>query len=107
MPAEGAARLLTLSLLEQLSLHATAVSGSSETGSVVNHDAYRAALNRLRGCIALYRDALGSSIPRKARRRLRAMAKAANGLRNVDLQLAWLAQRSRPSSRTLDVGEHG
>lgn len=98
MPAEGAARLLTLSLLEQLSLHAAAANDPSNAASTVTVDAYRTVLNRLRRCITLYRDALGSSVPRKARRRLRNAAKAANGLRDVDLQLAWLARRSRPAT---------
>lgn len=102
MPAEGAARLLTLSLLEQLSLHATPSTDGTDAATVPRRDdAYRLVVNRLRGCITLYAEALDSSISRKARRRLRAIARAANALHRVELQLTWLARRARSSSRTL------
>jgi hypothetical protein len=97
MPAEGAARLLTLSLLEQLSLHAVAIRDTPEATAVGRtDDAVRAAVNRLRGCVLLYREALGASMSRKARRRLRAVAKAANALHRSDVQLAWLAETKPP-----------
>lgn len=83
MPAEGAARLLTLSLLEQLSFH------------VPQGDSYRGALNRLRGCITIYDAVLGDSVSRKVRRRIRTVTKLANELYDVDVQLAWLTRIAR------------
>lgn len=109
LPAESASRLLTLSLLEQLSVHGPYVPGPSAGPDVMRdsvveanrRDAYRAALNRLRGCIALYHEMLSESIPRKVRRRLRAIAKAANALHDVDVQLGWLTRIDRAGQGTL------
>ena len=100
MPAESASRLLTLSLLEQLSVHGTRPPQATPPGDPTREtnavppraDAYRAVVNRLRGCIALYAEALDESIPRKVRRKLRALAKATNDLHDVDVQRAWLAR---------------
>ncbi|HUQ83192.1 MAG TPA: CHAD domain-containing protein [Gemmatimonadaceae bacterium] len=100
MPAESASRLLTLSLLEQLSVHGAYPAGqpavpdtARDTAAVATRGvAYRAVLNRLRGCVVLYDEMLSESISRKVRRRLRSIAKAANTLHDVDVQLIWLAQ---------------
>ena len=110
MPAESAARLLTLSLLEQLSLHTAPrrtapFDGARDVAAVaVRGDGYRAALNRLRGCIAIYDEILGASITRKVRRRLRTTAKAANDLHDVDVQVAWLARAVRAGARCAPSG---
>ena len=96
MPAEGAARLLALSLLEQLSLAENAPHGGITGVAVGRDDAYRNTLNRLRACIVLYGSALGGSVSRKARMRLRSAAKAANALHRVEMQLAWLSLRCQP-----------
>lgn len=107
MPAEGAARLLTLSLLEQLSLHATAFRETAEATSVIrNDDGVRNAVNRLRGCVLLYREALGASVSRKARRRLRAVAKAANAVHAADIQIAWLAEVKQSGAAAEGNGAH-
>jgi hypothetical protein len=104
MPAEGAVRLLMLSLLEQLSVHTTPHltvprDFTRDTTPIARRgDAYRAAVNRLRECIALYDETLGLSISRKVRRRLRFIARLANGLHDVHLQLAWLARAASPGT---------
>lgn len=105
MPAEGAARLLVLSLLEQLALHARPLNGTSESGAVKRDHAYMEALHRLRGCIAVYDEVLDASIPRRVRRRLRVIAKAATRMQQVEVQLAWLKRAVRPAVRS-PVGEH-
>ena len=95
MPAEGAARLLALSLLEQLSLAEMTPPGGNARGAIGRDDAYRNTLNRLRACITLYGPALGASVSRKARVRLRSAAKAANTLHSLDVQLGWLSLRTQ------------
>jgi hypothetical protein len=87
MPAEGAARLLTLSLLEQVSSAA-----GDRRREARNAETYRAAVRRLRACLTLYADALGDSVPRKARRRLRQLVNAAERLHRGDVQLAWIGR---------------
>jgi hypothetical protein len=106
MPAEGAVRLLMLSLLEQLSVstapHVTVpYDVTPGTTSIARPgDAYRAVVNRLRGCLALYDETLAPSISRKVRRRLRLIAKLANARHDVNLQLAWLARAAAPGATT-------
>lgn len=104
MPAEGAARLLTLSLLEQLTQPTPAPSANGDVASAHSHDAYRSALARLRGCIALYAEALGDSVPRKARRALRSLGTAADRLRRTSVQLAW-ARSMMPAPAERDATE--
>jgi hypothetical protein len=99
MPAEGAARLLTLSLLEQLSQRTPEPNANGDTSTARAHDTYRSALGRLRGCVALYADALGDSVPRKSRRALRSLGAATDRLHRTGVQLAW-SRRMMP-----DVGE--
>jgi hypothetical protein len=107
MPAEGAARLLTLSLLEQLPQYA------SETGSLrPQHTSryaagYGATIRRLRASLALYAEALGDGIPRKARRRLRALQQAAERLYRADVQLAWCARYAPAPGHAESVGMVG
>lgn len=93
MPAEGAARLITLSLLEELSQYASAMVADPPNSSRYLIP-YRAAVRRLRSCIVLYADALGSSIPRKAQRRLRALCDAAERLHRAEVQVAWCARHA-------------
>jgi len=93
MPAEGASRLLTLSLLEQLAQHASAAAAATDPRLQRQHFVrYRTALRRLRASMMLYDDALGDSVPRKFRRRLRALADAAERLYRADVQAGWLGR---------------
>jgi hypothetical protein len=90
MPAEGAARLLTLSLLEQL-MHGAATSADpTKTGGPST--TFEANLARLRGCMSIYADALGDDIPRKARRHLRQLSDTVRRLRQADTQLGWITR---------------
>ena len=107
MPAEGAARLITLSLLEQLSQYAATSAANGDGPHPPQHVApYRAAVRRLRACLMLYADALGDSVPRKARRRLRELGDAAERLHRADVQLTWLARRG-PAPGTDTAGLPG
>jgi len=105
MPAEGAARLLVLSLLEQLSLHAPPFEAVGATnGTPKRNEAYTAALHRLRASIALYGDVLGTNLPRRACRRLRTLARIATRLHHIDDQLAWLARSIKPEQSENGIG---
>jgi hypothetical protein len=90
MPAEGAARLLTLSLLEQLMQGHAASSDPSKAGGPSS--TFEGNLARLRGCMSIYSDALGDDIPRKARRHLRQLSDTVRRLRQADTQLGWITR---------------
>jgi hypothetical protein len=116
MPAQSAARLLTLSLLEQLSMHAlvhpgaaSAANGASTNGahddaSVRRVAAYRGSLDRLRGSITLYSDALGDSVSTKVRRQLRAITSVAHELHDVETTIAWFAAAETSGQGALTAG---
>lgn len=90
MPAEGAASLLTLSLLEQLMQgHATSSDPTKASGP---SSTFEGNLARLRGCMRIYSDALGDDIPRKARRHLRELSDIVRRLRQADTQLGWITR---------------
>jgi hypothetical protein len=107
MPAEGAARLLTLSLLEQLPQYASATGLLGPQHSSRYAVGYGATVRRLRASLALYADALGNGIPRKARRRLRTLQQAAERLYRADVQLAWCARHAPAPAHAERVGMVG
>ena len=90
MPAEGAARLLTLSLLEQLMQGPGPASDPSKAAGPST--TFEGILSRLRGCMTIYSDALGDDIPRKARRQLRQLSDTVRRLRQADTQLGWITR---------------
>jgi hypothetical protein len=100
MPAEGAARLLTLSLVEELArLGPAAEEGDGAQDGRWAADrvvAYHAAASALRGGVASFGDALRGSVTRKTRRRLRALARVAGDVRALDRQLVWTASYAAP-----------
>jgi hypothetical protein len=108
MPAEGAARLLTLSLLEQMSQFAWASAAIPDPRYASRYAAtYRGVVRRLRASLTLYGDALGDGLSRKARRRLRALASAAERLHRADVQLAWCARHVAAPGHVEQVGAVG
>ena len=107
MPAEGAARLLTLSLLEQLPQYASATGLLHPQQASRYAAGYGATIRRLRASLTLYADALGDGIPRKARRRLRALQQAAERLYRADVQLAWCARHAPAPGHAESVGMVG
>jgi hypothetical protein len=102
MPAEGAARLLTLSLLEQLMQGPAASSDPSKAGGPSS--TFEGNLARLRGCMSIYSDALGDDIPRKARRHLRQLSDNVRRLRQADTQLGWITRYLYASVDRTDDG---
>ena len=102
MPAEGAARLLTLSLVEQLMQGNTSSSDPSKSSGPAS--TFEGNLARLRGCMTIYADALGDDIPRKARRHLRQLGDNVRRLRHADTQLGWITRYLYASVDRTDGG---
>ena len=92
MPAQGAVRLLTLSLLEQIAQYTAGAAMGDPHDAWRYADTYRAFVRRLRASMSLYADALGESVPRKARRRMRELVDAAERLHRADVQAAWIGR---------------
>ena len=107
MPAQSAARLVTLSLLEQLPQYATALASGDPRQASRHVAGYRSSFRRLRASMALYDDALGDGIPRKARRRLRMLSDAAERLYRADVQLSWCARHTPGVGHVASVGMLG
>src|SRR5689334_12896630 len=102
MPAEGAARLLTLSLIERLTQYSAAMTRNGEPPRARPQVAsYRTTVRRLRAGMTLYGSALGSGVPRKARRRLGDLADAAERLHRAEVQIAWAARLVPPPEQRL------
>jgi len=107
MPAQSAARLLTLSLLEQLPQYAAALASADPRQASRHAAGFRSIVRRLRASMALYHDALGDGVPRKARRRLRILGDAAERLYRADVQLAWCARHTPEPGHVAGVGVLG
>lgn len=56
------------------------------------HD-FRVASRRLRSCLGAYRQELDESLPKPLRRRLRTIARATGGSRDLEVHLAWLGEQ--------------
>ena len=107
MPAQSAARLLTLSLLERLRQYAAALTSPDPQQALRHVAGYRSIVRRLRASVALYDDALGDGVPRKARRRLRRLSDTAERLYDADVQLAWCARHTPEVGHVASVGVLG
>jgi hypothetical protein len=103
MPAESAARLLTRSLFEQLAQLPVPKADGRDVAPWGFAEIFHASVDRLSACVTLYADALTDSVPRKIRRRLRALSRASERRHRADVQLAWLAQVSAPARHEPDA----
>jgi CHAD domain-containing protein/CYTH domain-containing protein len=84
---EEATRLLALELLAQ----ADAARGRAADPAAADAlHAFRVAIRRLRTIIAAFPRELESSVPRRALRRLRKLARATNEGRDAEVQIAWI-----------------
>ncbi|HEU4587545.1 MAG TPA: CHAD domain-containing protein [Gemmatimonadales bacterium] len=88
LPAAEAARVLALDLLDSV-VAARARLGQPEDSEAL-HD-FRVSLRRLRSCLRSYRAELGDSVPGRARRELRKLARAAGESRDIEVYQAWVA----------------
>ena len=94
---EEAVRRLAHELLAQATEARDRLTDPSDVEAL--HD-FRVAIRRLRSTVRAYGDALSGSVGRKARRRLRKIAHATGGSRDLEVQLAWVeTQRGSLNSR--------
>jgi CHAD domain-containing protein/CYTH domain-containing protein len=90
LPAKHAARVLALRLLDEAEAAAERLSATDDPEAL--HD-YRVALRRLRSLLRAHRKVLRGSVPKKASRRLRDVARATGTSRDAEVHLAWLAEQ--------------
>jgi CHAD domain-containing protein len=88
LPAGHGARLVALRLLDDASTEAEHLITARDDEAL--HD-FRVAVRRLRSWLRAFDDELGDAIRGKDRKELRAIARASNPGRDVEVQLEWLA----------------
>lgn len=98
LPATRAARLVARDLLDALAAARPRLDLPDDPEAL--HD-YRVALRRLRSWLRAYDAELREGIGRKARRRLRRLARATGERRDLDVHLAWLLD-ARPRLRAAE-----
>ena len=91
LPAREGARRLALTHLETARAARVGVASSADPEAL--HD-YRVALRRLRSCLRSYRRQVRTTVTRKNRRRLDRLARSTNRSRDLEVHLAWLAERA-------------
>jgi CHAD domain-containing protein/CYTH domain-containing protein len=103
LPAEEAARLIALALLDRTSEAARRLLDPTDPTAL--HD-FRVATRRLRSCLQAYRPEIDGSVPGRLRRRLARLARATVRSRDAEVHLAWereqepaLSERQRAGLR--------
>ena len=79
------------------------VADAAQSGDVEALHDFRVAIRRLRSLLRAYQDLTDAAIPRRLRRGLRALARATNASRDLEVKLAWLeAEKAslKPRERT-------
>ena len=93
LPAEEAARLIALGLLDRTADAAQRL--ADPTDPVALHD-FRVATRRLRTCLQAYRPEIDGSVSPRLRRRLVRLAQVTGRSRDLEVHLAW-AREQEPS----------
>jgi CHAD domain-containing protein len=93
LPAEEAARLIALGLLDRAAEAALRLADPTDPTAL--HD-FRVATRRLRSCLQAYRPEIDGSVSPKLRRRLARLARATGRSRDAEVHLAW-EQEQEPS----------
>jgi CHAD domain-containing protein len=88
---EEGSRLLALAYLDEIGLAQRRLPDPQDPEAL--HD-FRVGLRRLRSCLRAYRSPLKGSVSKKARRRLRELARATNPGRDIEVQLDWLHRQA-------------
>ncbi|HUR93459.1 MAG TPA: CHAD domain-containing protein [Gemmatimonadales bacterium] len=97
LPADEAARLIALALLERSAVVARRL--AEPTDAMALHD-FRVAVRRLQYGVKVFRTELAGALPRRLRRRLRRLARLTENSRDLEVRLAWeRAQRPALSER--------
>jgi CHAD domain-containing protein len=89
--AQESARLLALTYLDQIDQARARLGDALDQEAL--HD-FRVGIRRLRSATRAYRAELEGSVSGRMRRRLRDLARATNDGRDVEVQLAWLANQA-------------
>lgn len=87
LPAREAASRIALEYLRQATDASQRMANAAADEAL--HD-FRVSLRRLRTCLRAYDDIVDEGLPRKARKRLKAITTATSRARDVEVQLAWL-----------------
>jgi CHAD domain-containing protein len=87
LPAARGTRVVALRLLDDANTAATALAAGDSDSAL--HD-FRVAVRRLRSWLRAFDDELHDAVPGKARRKLKALASATNGVRDREVQHEWL-----------------
>src|SRR5215212_2490990 len=90
LPTKRAARAIALGWLGEATEAAERLAAGEDPEAL--HD-YRVALRRLRSCLRAHAEVLDESVPKKAARRLRAVARATGVSRDAEVHLAWLREQ--------------
>jgi CHAD domain-containing protein/CYTH domain-containing protein len=86
LPAEEAARLIVLGLLDQAVDAGRRVADLTDPAGL--HD-FRVAVRRLRSGLQAFRPEIGAGLPKHLRRRLARLARATGRSRDLEVHLAW------------------
>ena len=95
LPAEEAARLIALGLLDRTAEAAGRL--ADPTDPMALHD-FRVAARRLANCLRTWRREIGSGLPRGLRRRFARLVRATRRSRDLEVHLAW--ERAQGSGLT-------
>jgi CHAD domain-containing protein/CYTH domain-containing protein len=101
LPAEEAARLVALALLDDTA--DTAHRLADLTDPMALHD-FRVATRRLRSCLQAYRPEIDGSVTPRLRRRLARLARATRRSRDLEVHLAWEREQEPSLTERQRVG---
>ncbi|HEX3233789.1 MAG TPA: CHAD domain-containing protein [Gemmatimonadales bacterium] len=90
LPAEEAARLIALSLLDRAAIAAGRLADPSDPQAL--HD-FRVAMRRLVACLQAYRPEIDGSVSSRIRRQLRRLARVTTRSRDLEVHLTWDRQQ--------------
>ena len=101
LPAEEAARLIALSLLDRAAAAAARMADPSDPRAL--HD-FRVATRRLVTCLQAYRPEIDGSVSSRIRRRLRRLARVTTRSRDLEVHLIWDRQQEDDLTARQRVG---
>ena len=103
LPAEEAARLIALALLDRTAEAALRL--GDPTDPMALHD-FRVATRRLRSCLQAYRPEIDGSVSPRLRRRLAKLGRATGRSRDAEVHLAWEREQEPAMSERQRAGLH-
>jgi CHAD domain-containing protein/CYTH domain-containing protein len=103
LPAEEAARLIALALLDRTAEAARRMLDPTDPTAL--HD-FRVATRRLRSCLQAYRPEIDGSVRGRLRRRLARVARATARSRDAEVELAWEREQEPALSERQRAGLH-